>query len=67
MEEVLNAHPRISQAFWRETMIDAAVFRNWVSLGQRPAYERLAAHAFWELAYRLKAVHWMRGDSLPFR
>jgi CRP-like cAMP-binding protein len=66
MEEMLNAHPRISLAFWRETMIDAAVFREWVvNLGQRPGYERLA-HAFCELTYRLKAVGLMRGDSFLF-
>src|SRR3954451_229100 len=26
----LRAHPRIADVFWRETLIDAAVFREWV-------------------------------------
>lgn len=66
MQEILNEHPRISLAFLRESMIDAAVFRDWVvNLGQRPGYGRLA-HAFCELVCRLRAVGQMKGDSFHF-
>ena len=35
--------PRIGDAFWRDTLIDGAVFREWmVGLGRREAYGRLA-------------------------
>ena len=29
----LGAHPRIADVFWRDTLIDAAVFREWVVNG----------------------------------
>jgi len=66
MQEILGEHPRISLAFLRESMIEAAVFRDWVvNLGQRAGYGRLA-HAFCELACRLKAVGQMHGNSFHF-
>jgi CRP-like cAMP-binding protein len=66
MQEIVNAHPRIALAFWREAMIEAAIFRDWVvNLGQRPAYERVA-HAFCELACRLDAVGQLHDNSFRF-
>ncbi len=45
-----------ASAFWRETLIDAAIFRSWMlSLGQREAYSRVA-QLLCELLVRLKAV-----------
>ena len=39
----LRAHPRIADVFWRETLIDAAVFGEWVvNVGRRDAYARIA-------------------------
>jgi CRP-like cAMP-binding protein len=52
----LHVHPRIGDVFWRDTLIDAAVFREWmVGIGRRDAYARIA-HLFCELYLRLKAV-----------
>jgi CRP-like cAMP-binding protein len=52
----LHVHPRIADVFWRDTLIDAAVFRAWmVGMGRRDAYARIA-HLFCELYLRLKAV-----------
>lgn len=66
MQGILSEHPRVSLAFLRESMIEAAVFRDWVvNLGQRAGYGRLA-HAFCELAFRLKAVGHMDGNSFHF-
>lgn len=49
-------HPRIAAAFWRETLIDAAIFREWVvNVGRRDAYTRMA-HIFCEMLVRLQAV-----------
>lgn len=48
--------PRITSALWRDTLIDAAVFRAWlVNIGQRSAYSRIA-HLFCELTVRARAV-----------
>jgi CRP-like cAMP-binding protein len=49
-------HPRVAAALWRETLIDAAIFREWMaSIGQREAYPRIA-HLLCELMLRLRAV-----------
>src|SRR5215212_3174593 len=58
--EVLHAlcerHPRLARALWRQTLIDAAMHREWiVNTGRRPAYERMA-HLLCEMAVRLGAV-----------
>ncbi|QTP59997.1 Crp/Fnr family transcriptional regulator [Billgrantia antri] len=49
-------HPRLTAAFWRETLIDASIYREWLlNIGQRDAYARVA-HLLCELLIRLKAV-----------
>jgi len=49
-------YPRITAAFWRETLIDAAIFREWVlNVGRREGVSRMA-HVLCELMVRLKAV-----------
>jgi CRP-like cAMP-binding protein len=48
--------PAIGDVFWRDTLIDAAVFREWmVGIGRRSAYTRIA-HLLCEVLVRLKAV-----------
>jgi CRP-like cAMP-binding protein len=59
----LRAHPRIADVFWRETLIDAAVFREWVvNVGRREAYGRIA-HILCEVYVRLRAVGLVNGQS----
>jgi CRP-like cAMP-binding protein len=56
LRAICERYPRITAAFWRETLIDAAIFREWVlNVGRREAYARLA-HVLCELLTRLKAV-----------
>src|SRR5215207_4743205 len=56
LRDLCMRYPRITSAFWRETLIDAAIFREWVTnVGQREAYSRIA-HVFCELLVRLRAV-----------
>jgi len=56
LRDICMRYPRITSAFWRETLIDAAIFREWViNVGQREAYSRIA-HVFCELIVRLRAV-----------
>jgi CRP-like cAMP-binding protein len=58
--------PRIGDAFWRETLIDAAVFREWIlNLGRREAYGRMA-HLLCEFYVRLRAVGLTNGDGYAF-
>lgn len=46
----------VAEMFWRDTLIDAAMFREWiVNVGQRPAPARLA-HVMIELRARLRII-----------
>jgi CRP-like cAMP-binding protein len=48
--------PRIASAFWRDTLVEAAIFREWTTnVGRREAYARLA-HVLCELVVRMRAV-----------
>jgi CRP-like cAMP-binding protein len=56
MRAFIRAHPRIGDVFWRDTLIEAAVFREWMAnVGRREAYQRIA-HLLCELYVRLRAV-----------
>ena len=49
-------YPTIAAALWRDTLIDAAIFREWlIAMGRRPAFEHLA-HLFCELYLKQEAV-----------
>ena len=56
LHAVIRTEPGLAAAFWRDTLIDGAIFREWiVSLGRRDAYTRIA-HLICELHVRLRAV-----------
>jgi CRP-like cAMP-binding protein len=56
LRSLMHHHPRLGGLFWRDTLIDAAIFRQWmVGLGRREAYGRIA-HVLCELLVRLRAV-----------
>jgi CRP-like cAMP-binding protein len=56
LRALMQNHPRFGALFWRDTLIDAAVFRQWiVGLGRRDAHGRIA-HLLCELLVRLWAV-----------
>jgi len=55
--------PQIASAFWRDTLIDASIFREWVlNIGQREAYSRLA-HLLCEFIVRSRAVGLGNGST----
>ena len=55
--------PNLADLCWRDTLIDAAMFREWiVNVGQRPAPARLA-HVMVELRERLKLIGRVEGSS----
>ncbi|MEA3090398.1 MAG: hypothetical protein QOJ04_1740, partial [Caballeronia sp.] len=50
-------------AFWRDTLIDASTFREWiVTVGSREAYTRIA-HLLCEIFMKLRAVGIVSGNS----
>jgi CRP-like cAMP-binding protein len=52
LREVTVRFPRLTEALWRSTLIDAAIFREWlVGLGARTAYQRIA-HLLCEMGWR---------------
>ena len=66
MLDVLARSFTLTGILWRETLVDAAIFREWVvNLGKRDAMARIA-HLLCELALRLQAVGLARGDRFNF-
>ena len=63
LDRFAEAHAAINRALRRDTLVMAAIQREWtVSLGQRSAFERLA-HLFCELLLRLGNVALVRNNS----
>jgi CRP-like cAMP-binding protein len=53
-DEINIRYPRIASAFWWETLVNAAIQREWtMNLGQRTAFERMA-HLLCEVLLRLR-------------
>lgn len=56
MKALIEQHPRIGEALWRDTLIDASIFREWVlNVGRRDAKSRVA-HMLCEFAVRREAA-----------
>jgi CRP-like cAMP-binding protein len=56
VRELVRQCPRVGDIFWRDTLIDAAVFRKWMmGIGRKSAYARIA-HLLCEVLLRMKAV-----------
>jgi CRP-like cAMP-binding protein len=63
LQKLHRSRPNVAEIFWRDTLIDAAMFREWiVNVGQRPAPARLA-HVIVELQERLKVIGRVNGNS----
>ena len=64
LNAIVLSFPRIAAILWRTTLVDAAVFRQWmVGLGRRQALGRIA-HLLCELYMRLRAVGLARESSV---
>jgi CRP-like cAMP-binding protein len=58
--------PRIANALWRETLTDAAIFKEWVlNVGRRDAHAGVA-HLICEVVTRMRAVGLVHDDRCPF-
>ena len=54
--DIMEIYPRIGLALWRDTMLDAALYRQWlINIGRRSAYGRIA-HLLCEVRTRLEAI-----------
>jgi CRP-like cAMP-binding protein len=56
LRTLADQHPRVGRAMWIDTLIDAAIFREWiVNVGRRDSISRLS-HLLCEFALRLEAA-----------
>ncbi|MDR7037797.1 CRP-like cAMP-binding protein [Methylobacterium sp. BE186] len=56
MRELVVRFPNLGAALWRDTLVDAAIFREWMTgIGRRTAQARIA-HLFCEMYLKLQAV-----------
>ena len=66
VRSLARTRPNVAAALWRETLIDAAIFREWVvDLGRRSATARMG-HLVAELYHRLKAIGRVRDGAFEF-
>ena len=66
LSEVMEAHPRVARALWRTSLVEAAVFREWmVGMGRRTAYARIA-HLFCEMIVRMRAAGLVHQNRCSF-
>jgi CRP-like cAMP-binding protein len=64
--EVLPRSQQLTHALWRETLVDAAVFREWVvNVGARESIARVA-HLLCEIKLRLQVVGLVRDSAFTF-
>jgi CRP-like cAMP-binding protein len=63
LRALTRENPNVAEVLWRDTLIDAAIFREWiVNVGQRPADSRLA-HTVVELRRRLAVIGRAAGET----
>jgi len=65
VRDVIGRFPRLANLFWRDTLIEAAIFREWmVGLGRRNAHQRIA-HLLCEMALRFQGVGLAHDRTFP--
>src|SRR5918997_1739735 len=63
LSKVMHRCPRVADVMWRDTLIDAAVFREWmIGIGRRSAETRIA-HVLCEVLVRMRAGGLADGDA----
>jgi CRP-like cAMP-binding protein len=66
LRELIRTQPGIGERLWRETLIDAAIFREWIiNVGSRDAYTRIG-HLICEVFVRLRSVGLTNGTRFNF-
>jgi len=66
MDDITSRYPRITQAFWWDTLVATAVQREWtLNIGQRTALERMA-HLLCEIFIKMEVVGQTHGNHCEF-
>lgn len=65
IHNLIETHPRLGSAFWKYTLIDAAIYREWiVGMGRKEALPRMA-HLLCEVFLRMQAARLTAHFSCP--
>ena len=65
LNDLTRTYPEITVAFWRDTLIDASVFREWLAgVGRRTAHQRVA-HVICEVYVRMRSVGLAEKGGFP--
>lgn len=67
VQKLVDEHPRVRNALWRASLVDASIFREWLAgVGARTAEER-AAHLLCEVYFRARLLGFShaRAASVP--
>jgi CRP-like cAMP-binding protein len=63
LRRLIGVRPSLALALWRETLIDSAIFREWLlNVASRPAISRMS-HLFVEMYKRLEAIGHASGGA----
>jgi CRP-like cAMP-binding protein len=66
MLEITESYPRIARAIWKDTLVDAAIFREWMtSIGRRTSGARIA-HLMCEMFVKLQIVGMAEGNQISW-
>ena len=66
IRHLMRKHEGIADALWRDALVDAAIFREWmVGIGRRSAHQRIA-HLLCEMATKIEAVGLAESDTYPW-
>lgn len=66
LRRIFVIHPEIGLAVWKDSLIDASIFRQWVTnVGRRDALARMA-HLICEIYMRLAAIGGATSHSIPW-
>jgi CRP-like cAMP-binding protein len=61
--DAIEKYPRVGVALWRDTMLEAAIFCQWIiDNGRRSSYQRIA-HLICEIGARLEAIGRLHGSN----
>jgi CRP-like cAMP-binding protein len=66
LRNMITSRPLLAEVLWRDTLIDAAIFREWIcNVGQRSGISRMA-HLILEIYTRLKTIGAAKDGSFRF-
>ncbi len=66
VERAFEQRPSVGFAIWRETLIDAAIFREAITNNSARSITVRMAHFFCEIFYRARATNLVVGDTFEF-